>query len=224
MFKSSMMVTTNNQLLSNEVVNNIPTRIDEDSAKMLAARLFEHYNRSKSGKIEPNEARTMIGDAYNALNKEYVVKDEDTDEYIACHDLDEDGDFSIQDFEQICQKFLCDPSGIGVNLMGEDSEKEQLLRYLYREVGNEPVSRALAKAEELFEKYDKDQDGYLDLGNLTQLVKDTYQVVLGSEQDFDEKEIQCYFGVINSKREGYVSKEEFELYLLNSLKSRNISF
>lgn len=225
MYKSSMMMVSNLQHSSMipETQTNAPHRIDRESAKSLAQKFFEHYNRSKSGKIEDNEARTMITDAYSALGKSYTPTDEDTAEYIESNDIDEDGSFTQKDVEKICEKFLCGPSGIGLNLLGVDSEKEKLLKYLFKELGSEPVNRELEKAALIFDKYDTDKDGYLDKDNLRQMIKDTYSHLKNNVEP-SEEDLDAYLDIIRTKREGYVSREEYEIYMLQSLKNRYIQF
>lgn len=224
MYKSSMIMMSSFQpTVIPETQANAPHRIDIESSKYLAQKLFEHYNRSKSGKIEENEARTMIADAYSSLSKSYLPKKEDTEEYIKNSDIDQDGKLTLHDFEKICEKFLCGPSGIGLNLLGKDSEKEKLLRYLYKELGGEPVNRELEKANFIFSRYDRDKDGYLDKSDLRRMISDTYSHLEG---DFEpsEEDLDAYLEIIQTKREGFVSKEEYEIYMLLALKNRYIQF
>lgn len=217
------MMMSNLHNMVPETQTNAPHRIDEESARHLAQKLFEHYNRSKSGRIEGNEARTMISDAYSALSKSYIPTEEETQDYIKGNDLDKDGSFSLKDAEEICIKFLCGASRIGLNLLGVDSEKEKLLKYLYRELGSEPVNRELEKAGEIFEKYDRGKDGYLDRENIRDMIKDTYKS-MGKSFDPTDEDLEAYFDAVKAKREGFISKEEYEIFMLQALKNRYIQF
>jgi Ca2+-binding EF-hand superfamily protein len=165
----------------------------------------------------------MIGDAYASLSKDYKPEEQDTTEYIHRHDVDGDGAFTLKDLEKICIQYLCGPSGIGISLLGVESEKEKLLRYLYRELGIEPVNRELENAEKVFNKFDSDKDGYLNKSDLKRMIMETYANLKSSYNPSDE-EIMQYFGILHTKREDHVSKEEYEIYVLTSLKNRHINF
>lgn len=84
--------------------------IDISSAKFIAKELFGTYDENRSGAIEGKEAKSMIIDAYTNINKLYIPKDQDVQQYIDIHDNDRDGRLTLADLEQVCMKYLCGPT------------------------------------------------------------------------------------------------------------------
>lgn len=199
------------------------TRIDEQSAKMLAEKLFDHYNRSKSGKIEEGEARTMIADAYLITGRPNKDRVNEYSEYIKYHDVDKDGSLTLADLEVLVKKYLCGPSGRGMNLTGDVSEREKLLRYLYRELGYEKVQREILRARDLFERFDEDKNGYLEPNEVKKMMEETYSYLSG-DLEITEQEALEYIESMDPSRDKMISKGEFEFGVLRALYERNIKF
>jgi Ca2+-binding EF-hand superfamily protein len=98
-----------------------------ESSKMIAQRLFGMYDRNGDGKIDKNEARNMIGDAYSAVNQKYEFQLDDDELFVDAHDRDHDGVVTQRDIERACAQFLCGPGGNGVSLLGRQNNRDALL-------------------------------------------------------------------------------------------------
>ena len=103
-------------VISHGGVNSTPnsvlqcSSIDRDSAYYIARRLFETYDQNRSGVLEPQEAKTMIHDAYSILGKSTTVSNQDGATYLSIHDKNKDGRMTLADMEQVCIKYLCGPT------------------------------------------------------------------------------------------------------------------
>ena len=197
--------------------------INEESAKVLAEKLFNHYNRSESGKIEDSEARTMISDAYLITGKPNNSRVKEYKEYLAYHDLDGDGEFTLKDLENRVKKYLCGPGGFGINLSSDLTDNENYLKYIYKEIGKEKVDREIFRAKELFERFDEDNDGYLDENDVNKLLKETYQD-LDPKIEFTYQDAIEYISNMNPSRDKKISEKEFEIGVIKALGARNIKF
>ena len=66
------------------------TKIDLESAKLVARKLFQTYDSGNAGEIDSKGARCMISDSYYSINKNYVPSDADVHDYLKAHDRDSD--------------------------------------------------------------------------------------------------------------------------------------
>ena len=72
---------------------------DLDNAKAIARRIFDTYDRDRSGVIEPYEIGPMMADAYKTINKAFSPSKADVDSYIKVLDRDNDGRVTLPDIE-----------------------------------------------------------------------------------------------------------------------------
>ena len=92
------------------------TRVDIESAKSIAKRIFETYDVNRQGVIGQGEARSMISDAYYSVNKNFIPHDSDVHEYLKIQDRDKDGKLTLADIERSCIQYLSGVGGTGISL------------------------------------------------------------------------------------------------------------
>lgn len=78
-----------------------------DSAKLVAKRLFETYDRNRNGIIDYDESIPMIVDAYKSFNRQFQPTRGDIDSYLKVMDKNGDGKVTYADIEDLCIKYLC---------------------------------------------------------------------------------------------------------------------
>lgn len=201
------------------------TRIDLESAKILAARLFDYYNSDNSSKLSARDALNLIQDVKGMTNSKDLEYTQDADEaseqFLKHHDRDGDGALTRKDFIECCVQYLCGPGGTGVNLSGKVSAKQQLVEALYGQIGEGEVERELQGATLIFDKYDANQDNYLDRGEVRNMMRDTYESLRDNIRMTDEA-VDKYFSMIGTEKKDMISREEYEMFILEALRSRNL--
>ena len=92
------------------------SKIDLESAKLVARKLFQTYDTGNAGEIDSKGARCMISDSYYSINKNYVPSDTDVHDYLKIHDRDHDGRVTLGDLERCAIQYLSGIGGTGLNL------------------------------------------------------------------------------------------------------------
>ena len=88
-------------------MDNIPYgRLDRESAKALAYKIFTTYDKDKSGAIEAYEIGQMMTDTYKSINKMFVPSQYDIETYIKTLDKDQDGKVTLRDIEAMVFKLM----------------------------------------------------------------------------------------------------------------------
>lgn len=199
------------------------TRIDLESAQALASKLFDHY--TSSGHFSQSDALKLIKDVKSVTNnskqEEEDEEEEISNQFLSHHDRDGDGVLSKKDFIECCVQYLCGPGGSGVNLFGKISPKQELIEALYGEVGGDEVENELSKARLIFDKYDLNGDEFLDRSEVRKMIKDTYENLKDNIKLTDEA-VDRYFSMIGSQFKDKISREEYEIFILEALRSRNM--
>ena len=80
--------------------------LDIEGARSLARRIFDAYDRDKSGAIESYEIGQMMTDTYKSINKSFVPSQYDIDTYIKVLDKDNDGKVTLSDIEGMVMKLM----------------------------------------------------------------------------------------------------------------------
>ena len=82
--------------------------LDYESAKLLAKKIFEIYDKDKSGVIESYEIGEMMVDTYKSINKLFNPSQYDIETYMKIMDKDQDGRITLRDIEAMVVKMMCD--------------------------------------------------------------------------------------------------------------------
>ena len=83
--------------------------LDQESARVLALKIFELYDKDKSGAIENYEIGQMMVDTYVSINKHFVPSQYDIESYIKIMDKDGDGKVTLADVEAMVVRMMCGP-------------------------------------------------------------------------------------------------------------------
>ena len=81
--------------------------VNEKEAKAIARRIFDHYDRDRSGVIESDEMVSMLLDAYKGINNHFTPNSNQIDSYMKVVDRNSDGIVTIEDIERTVIKYLC---------------------------------------------------------------------------------------------------------------------
>ena len=81
--------------------------VNEKEAKAIARRIFDHYDRDRSGVIESDEMVSMFQDAYKGINNNFTPNSNQIDSYMKVVDRNSDGIVTIEDIERTVTKYLC---------------------------------------------------------------------------------------------------------------------
>lgn len=76
-------------------------RFTEDSARTLARILFGRYDENRSGLLNSEETSTLITDFYCSLNIDHPASRQEGLDFMVANDINNDGNFSVKDFEEI---------------------------------------------------------------------------------------------------------------------------
>lgn len=68
---------------------------DVESAKQVARRLFESYDRDRNGILDQTEVAPMMVDAYKGMSKGFNPSKSDIDTYLRILDRNGDGKITI---------------------------------------------------------------------------------------------------------------------------------
>lgn len=79
---------------------------DLTTAKSVAKRIFERYDRDHDGLISNLEVTPMLVDAYQQMNRRIQPTKQDVDSYFRVCDRNRDGRISYEDIENLCIKYL----------------------------------------------------------------------------------------------------------------------
>jgi len=102
--------------------------IDRESARRIAAKIFEIYDVNKTGYLSESSAKLMITDSYKLLGKNATVSNQESTNYLNIHDKNKDGKVTLHDMEEICINYLCG-TGPSINLTLINRQKEHSSNY-----------------------------------------------------------------------------------------------
>lgn len=72
----------------------------------MARKILETYDRDRNGHIDTIEVVPMIVDAYKSFNRVFSPSRADIESYLKVLDRNGDGRVTIQDLEDLCNKYL----------------------------------------------------------------------------------------------------------------------
>ena len=184
---------------------------DIEGAKALARRIFELYDKDRSGVIENYEIGSMMVDAYRSINKIFTPSKYDVDTYVKVLDRNNDGKVTLQDVEQLVIKYL-----VG-EYDAKSFSKENIKDRLYNPV----VQQQLEHARRIFQRYDEDKSGFIDEHEVAPILRDTYKA-MGIDFQPTKSDVESYMKMMDTNRDGKISLDEYEQLVLKSLAARGI--
>jgi hypothetical protein len=81
-------------------------RLDEQSARILARKVFGKYDDNHSGYMNSMETAQMISDLYSSLNVDHPVVRQEGIEFMNANDANNDNSISLKDFEDVFVQHL----------------------------------------------------------------------------------------------------------------------
>lgn len=80
---------------------------NQEGARALARKIFDIYDKDKSGVIEAYEIGSMMVDAYKSINKMFTPSKYDVETLVKVLDRDNDGKVTLADVEALVIKLMC---------------------------------------------------------------------------------------------------------------------
>eukprot|EP00330_Aristerostoma_sp_ATCC50986_P002714 CAMPEP_0114589634 /NCGR_PEP_ID=MMETSP0125-20121206/12041_1 /TAXON_ID=485358 ORGANISM="Aristerostoma sp., Strain ATCC 50986" /NCGR_SAMPLE_ID=MMETSP0125 /ASSEMBLY_ACC=CAM_ASM_000245 /LENGTH=86 /DNA_ID=CAMNT_0001786635 /DNA_START=89 /DNA_END=352 /DNA_ORIENTATION=- len=77
------------------------------SAKAVARKIFELYDKDRSSNLENYEIGPMMQDAYKCMNRNFSPSKLDVESYAKILDRNGDGKVTLADIEALCIRYLC---------------------------------------------------------------------------------------------------------------------
>jgi len=120
------------------VTLNNSAQSDIESAKAIARKIFEIYDRDRSTVLENHEISPLLTDVYKSMNRNFTPSKLDVESYARVLDRNGDGRVTIQDVENLCIRYL----------VGEDAvNRSQAAGYTstagnYLQEGGETIKRS----------------------------------------------------------------------------------
>eukprot|EP00178_Gracilaria_changii_P013890 TRINITY_DN39165_c0_g1_i1.p2 TRINITY_DN39165_c0_g1~~TRINITY_DN39165_c0_g1_i1.p2 ORF type:complete len:251 (+),score=31.56 TRINITY_DN39165_c0_g1_i1:3-755(+) len=96
-------------------------RLDEQSARVLARKVFGKYDANGSRYMNSMETAQMISDLYSSLNVDHPAVREEGLEFMIANDANSDNSISLQDFEDIFVQHLSTGDNSGFRLFLDDN-------------------------------------------------------------------------------------------------------
>ena len=81
-------------------------RLDENSARILARKVFGKYDDNGSGYMNSMETAQMVSDLYSSLNVDHPVNRQEGIEFMNANDANQDNSISLRDFEDVFVQHL----------------------------------------------------------------------------------------------------------------------
>ncbi len=185
---------------------------DISEAKQAARQLFEKYDRSHKGLIDPNEVSPMLADAYLAINKGFSASQGDIESYHRALDQNRDGLVTLPDIEALAVKYL-----VGNKPRVEKMKKAAPTRTLTSE-----AKHRLDVARRLFQRFDTDGSGYIEEKEVTNIIKESYKIMGMENFTPSEEDVKIWIQMTDTNKDGKVNLEEYEGLVIKSLENAGI--
>lgn len=217
--------------------------VSESEATNVSRRLFEYYDRNRSGELEDSEIANMLKDLYKGISPDFTPTSLEIQGLRKVLDKDRDGRVTLEDLRMQTDKHLCVDNSFGVegyypfakqsinfsqNPLMFDSEfgRPRPIDELTRASGLiHPVRDAeigLTHARKVFERYDTDKNRVLEPQEILPILIDTFKM-LNRDRLPTREDIELYLGMMDGNGDKRVSVEEFESFFLRAAHKRNIT-
>ncbi len=226
------------------VTLNTSAQSDIESAKAIARKIFEIYDRDRSTVLENHEISPLLTDVYKSMNRNFTPSKLDVESYARVLDRNGDGRVTLQDVENLCIRYLVGEDAVnrpqGVSQGGylqETGETVKRSGYGYEEqvkrAGHQGDLRAsgsqirvlrrtqLEEIRRIFNRFDADGSGFIDESELKALLEETYKV-LGVNRVITREDVTSYLTMVDTNRDGKISPQEYEEIVVRSLEKNGI--
>lgn len=193
------------------LVNSAQT--DIDSAKGIARKIFETYDRDRSTILENYEITPLLQDVYKSMNRNFTPSKLDVESYAKVLDRNGDGRVTLQDVEALCIRYLVGEDALSrsqVNPGGYAQESESVKRSGYNDYGLSG-SRTYEISTNVYQsgEYSKKAGYGTDLKSSGQI-----KVVRKTQL----AQIRAIFDRFDADRSGYIDERELRVLLEETYK------
>lgn len=209
---------------ANQRINQDLFKYPESEAKSLARNMFAFLNPAQKPYLDEVEILELLKLAYKGTSFENNITIEDLAGYMSYYSKEsDDGKISYSEFEAMVVNLLSGPSSghKEVRVRSDERIKEDLKQQLNKIVGKDVVEDELRNAVKLFNKYDRNQSGYLEEHEVPQILIDTYKA-MGESYEPSEFDVKNYIKMMDFDGDGRISRYEYEIFLLKALEERGM--
>lgn len=186
-------------------------KFDEESCNHIANKLFKRY--STCDKIGNNEVKKLISDAYYFKNDTKNITETEIEDYLMLHSNGKES-ITIDNLREATKKYLGSFTKIGINILKDEqfSEMEKLEQMIKK--CNNDKSEVEQMCINIFNKFNKDKNGYLDMSELKELIKEFYlENDLKDQVDNLDDYLKDFTLKYDSDKNSKISYEEFCEYI-----------
>ena len=213
------------------------TMADQDHLLEVVRRVFKKFDEDGNGYIDPSELKHLLEETYRGLGIKKVITDRDVEHYLNLVDSNHDGKVSLQEFENLFLKSMEKWSNLRFvssdNILrdstnspyrslansihlGESEEKYKKSSFSFPRKMPEPHQKHLEQVRRIFNKFDKDRNGFIDADELRDLLEETYSG-LGIKKNITNEDVKHYLKIVDTNNDGRISIQEYEDIFIRSL-------
>jgi len=213
-----------------------PTSVNTTFLEVIR-RVFKKFDEDGNGYIDPSELKHLLEETYRGLGIKKVITDRDVEHYLNLVDSNHDGKVSLQEFENLFLKSMEKWSNLRFvssdNILrdstnspyrslansihlGESEEKYKKSSFSFPRKMPEPHQKHLEQVRRIFNKFDKDRNGFIDADELRDLLEETYSG-LGIKKNITNEDVKHYLKIVDTNNDGRISIQEYEDIFIRSL-------
>ena len=157
-------------------------------------KLFDEFDSDKSGDIDRAEIRKILLHVFKTMGVNKEVTEQDIDGFIKDFDHDKNGNISWDDF----------------------TNNEHCITFFNHYVPPKVLpENVIMPVDMIFQKYDKDKNGTLDLKELKNCLQDVF-ATLGVNKVATESDVKLFFKDYDNNADGSITREDFlKVYAIN---------
>jgi len=175
-----------------------------EEIQVLTGHFMQTFDRDRDGLLRQEELNSLLSSIYN---KPY--QDRAMDVFFKVWDTNGDGKIDAIDVERVCKRYL----------LGEPEVRVEKAK---KRVFSKEALQRLEVARRLFKMFDTDGSNTLGPPEVRLLMQESYKG-MGMEFNPDEKEVLGFMEMISGHDEKLLYLEDYEDYVLKSLKEAGIN-
>lgn len=217
--------------------------VSEKEAGNVSKRIFDYYDRNRSGELETNEIGEMLKDLYKGIRPGFTPQASDISGLKRVFDKNGDGKVTIQDLESLVDRYLCVDNAHGVegyyphakeaikfntnpllfsSTFGKNIPADELsvLSGKSHVIGD--LESNLINARRMFQRYDANKNNYVEQKEILPIIVDTFKM-LNRDLLPSREDIELYLGMMDGNGDRKISMIEFEKFFIKACQRRNIA-
>jgi len=175
-----------------------PPEVEFASQIFDATKIFGKFDTDKSGFLEENEIPFVLQETYNNLGIKKEIDPKQVQSYIRALDQNKDGKISLDEFIKVLvdnlqrEKNRYKPTGVSYSVGGYQ-----------RAV----IKTELEKAREIFDRYDTDKSGFLELNEIPAILTEILSPL--KKREITSHDVAAYMKCFDTNLDHKISFEEF---------------